>query len=86
MEFERLAEEIHEVFAKRSYQWKFDGELKFPVLDDIKATIEKVQEAMIYDPDGSRFEVGRLIFIKTGDNLDVYVLQGTLKYEKDEKE
>lgn len=84
MEFEGLAKSIHDIFLTKEYKWKIDGELVTPTYEDIFDTIEEVLKAMRFYPDGARFEVGRLIFQKTSDMVDVYVLQGTIQYDSED--
>jgi hypothetical protein len=83
MEPERLAEELLSLFSKKGYQWKVGGELILPEKEDFELTIKSVKDLLGNEPDGTRLEVGRLIFQKTGDKLDVYVLQGTIQYDSE---
>lgn len=84
MELDRIAGEVHKIFQDKKYLWKINGERVQPSYEDIFDTIAQVLGDMRFYPDGSRFEVGRLIFQKTGDNLDIYVLQGTVQYSPDD--
>ncbi len=84
MEFEGLAKDIHDIFQLKQYRWKIDGELVVPTFEDIFDTIEEVLKVMQFNSDGTRFEVGRLIFQKTGDMVDIYVLQGTIQYNSED--
>ncbi|QMP84345.1 hypothetical protein HUN41_00257 [Streptomyces phage Coruscant] len=84
MELERLAESIYTVFVENQYKWRIDGLLKLPRIQDIVDTLVIVDEYVKSMPDGSRFEVGRLIFQKIGDKIDVYVLHGTMEIKEEE--
>lgn len=85
MELEGLAKNIHDIFLLKQYKWKIDGELVVPTYEDVFDTIEEVLKAMRFNPDGARFEVGRLIFQKTSDMVDIYVLQGTIQYNSEDE-
>lgn len=79
MEFERLAKEIKTVFDEKKYTWTVDGLSTVPTERDILETMEKMAQRLMQEPDGSWLELGRLIFIRTGSLIDVYVLHGTVR-------
>jgi hypothetical protein len=81
VELEGVATEVYKVFQDKKYLWKIDGKRVEPSYEDIFDTMAQVLGDMRFYPDGARFEIGRLIFQKTGDMLDIYVLQGTIQYD-----
>lgn len=82
MESKRLAQDLARLYSRKGYSWRVDGTMIVPKSKDIEDVIKRVEEHMLDLPDGSRFEVGRMIFIKTANKIDVYVLYGTINDEK----
>jgi biotin synthase-like enzyme len=79
VEFKELAKEIKEVFDKKGYTWKVAEVSTVPTEHDILETMQQMAKRLDQEPDGSWLELGRLIFIKTGSLIDVYVLHGTVR-------
>jgi hypothetical protein len=73
MEFKELAKEIKKVFDAKQYEWRIDGILSIPTELDIRQTMEEMAKQLANVPDGTWMELGRLIFIKSGKLIDVYV-------------
>lgn len=78
MDFKELSRELKQVFDEKGYTWNIDGVLTVPSESDILETMEKMAEHLADEPDGTWLELGRLIYIKTGEHLDVYVLHATI--------
>lgn len=79
MEFKGLAKEVKTIFDDKGYTWTVDGLSTVPTERDILETMEQMAKRLSEEPDGSWLELGRLIFIKTGSLIDVYVLHGTVR-------
>lgn len=79
MEFKELAKEVKAVFDEKGYTWTVDGFSTVPTEGDILDTMEKMAKRLNEEPDGSWIELGRLIFVRTGSLIDVFVLHGTVR-------
>lgn len=79
MEHEQLAGELRSLFAQKGYKWRVDGRLKSVTKADILELTKEVEQRMTNEPDGTWYEVGRLIFIKEAGLIDVYALQGSIE-------
>jgi hypothetical protein len=69
-------EEIHEIFTRHGYQWKIDGELRSPTVEDIKDTLDRMADVLYDEEDGAQLEVGRLIAKRHRTGIVVYILIG----------
>lgn len=83
MDFKDLARELKAVFDTKGYTWNIDGVLTVPTELDILETMEQMAKHLVDEPDGTWLELGRLIYIKTGNHIDVYVLHGTVNQSKE---
>lgn len=79
MEHEQVARELKSLFDEKGYKWRFNGVLTSPTEADILEVVREVEQRMTNEPEGTWFEVGRLIFIKEAGVIDVYALQGSLE-------
>lgn len=79
MEHEQLAGELRSLFAQKGYKWRVDGRLKSVTKADILEVVKEVEQRLANEPEGTWYEVGRLIFIKEAGLIDVYALHGSLK-------
>jgi hypothetical protein len=86
MDFKELAGELKAVFDAKGYTWNIDGALTIPSELDILDTMTEMARQLESVPSGTWMELGRLIFIKTGEHLDVYVLHATINQSKDTNE
>lgn len=86
MDFKELARELKTVFDDKGYTWNIDGVLTIPSEPDILETMEQMVKHIADEPSGTWLELGRLIYIKTDDKIDVYVLHGTVNQSKDTNE
>ncbi|QRI46185.1 hypothetical protein SEA_CURSIVE_242 [Streptomyces phage Cursive] len=84
MELKRLAKEFKEVFDEKQYHWRIDDTLTVPSERDILDTLEQVVERIAKEPSGTWVELGRLIFIKTGSLIDVYLHHGTIERQDEQ--
>lgn len=66
-------EDIHSVFSKQGYVWKFSNGSRVPTEEELNATILNAIEALKNEGDNTQVEVGRLIVRKSGSFYDVYV-------------
>lgn len=76
-----IAERLASLFEERQYRWKIDGQLSVPSQKDIQDVIDEAQSRLLTEPVGTWLEIGRLIFIKSPANLDIYVLFESLTTE-----
>lgn len=76
-----LAQRLASLFEERQYTWKIDGQLSVPSENDIQDVIDEAQNRLKTKPMGTWLEIGRLIFVKSPDNLDVYVLFESISTE-----
>lgn len=79
MEHEQLAGELRSLFAQKGYKWRVDGRLKSVTKADILELTKEVEQRMANEPDGTWYEVGRLIFIKEAGFIDVYAHHGSIE-------
>ncbi|WNN95555.1 hypothetical protein SEA_WATERMOORE_237 [Streptomyces phage Watermoore] len=84
MELKGLAKEFKGVFDEKGYQWMIGGVLTVPSERDILDTLEQVVERIAKEPSGTWVELGRLIFIKTGSLIDVYLHHGTIERQDEQ--
>lgn len=68
-----LAKQLVDQFVERGYKWRIDDQLRPPSYEDMKEVLDKAYADL---EDGQIMEMGRLIMIKTGTHLDVYLYQG----------
>lgn len=78
MDLKELARELKTVFDEKGYTWKIDGVSTVPSEHDILETMEQMVKHIADEPSGTWLELGRLIYIKTDDKIDVYVLHATI--------
>lgn len=68
-----LVKELVGQFVERGYKWQIGGKLKPPTVDDMKKILDKADSMM---QDGMQMEIARLVLVKTGQHLDVYMFVG----------
>lgn len=68
-----LARQLVDQFVERGLKWRIGETLRPPTYEDMKTVLDKAYKEL---EDGQQMEMGRLIMIKTGTHLDVYLYQG----------
>jgi hypothetical protein len=73
-----LETELERLFVRYGYQWKIDGALRVPDVQDIRMTIDRAIE-LLYNESSptAQIEIGRLVIKKSEGFHDIYCLIGS---------
>lgn len=69
-----LINKLHTEFILNDYRWRRNGSTFTPTKEDLKEVLDNLAEAC--KDEGTQAELGRLIVIRQGGKLDVYLHQG----------
>lgn len=74
-----LAEDIQAVFVAKGYLWKMGEDRHIPTVEDIQKVMDHAKTILDAEPDEElQLEVGRLLFKKRDNTIDVFVMYGEI--------
>lgn len=74
-----IAEKLAHYFLVNDFKWKISGNLVTPTVDDIQDVLSAGAERLAEEEGDANLEIGRLVFLKRDNYIDVYVHAGRLR-------